>query len=159
MTEKNTVPRHVAVIMDGNGRWAQKRGLSRINGHIEGAKNVPAVAEYLFSAGVGIVTLYAFSEENFSRPAGEVNGIFERILRFAAEYPSACKGRVRLFFSGDLEGVGEELRLACLAAEEKTRQYAPYALNVLVNYGGRSEILRAARMLSGKEVTAESFRS
>ena len=153
------LPRHVAVIMDGNGRWAQKRGLSRINGHIAGAKKVPEVADHLFLRGVETVTLYAFSEENYSRPKEETDGIFERIRNFAATYPSGrLQGRVRLIFSGDLAKVSSELREACLSAELRTKASSPYTLNVLLNYGGRSEIIRAAGLLSGETVTEESFR-
>ena len=158
MGEKK-IPRHVAIIMDGNGRWAEKCGKTRVFGHIEGAKRVPVVANALFNAGVETVSLYAFSEENFARPAEEVTGIFDRIAEFLTAFPSYfLKGSVRLIFSGDLTRVGDGLRRACDEAEASTRLNAPYTLNILLNYGGRTEILRAARLLCGQNGDEQDFR-
>lgn len=157
--ETSLAPRHVAVIMDGNGRWAEKRGLSRINGHIAGAENVPKVANILFSAGVEIVTLYAFSKENFARPQAEVEGIFQRVKAFALSFTERPQVNARVYFTGEEEGLPADLVAACRAAERATKSNGDKALNILLNYGGRSEILRAARLLCGEPVTEESFRS
>lgn len=155
--ETKNIPTHVAVIMDGNGRWAQKRGFSREKGHFAGAKNVPVVAKRLFEKGVKVVSLYAFSEENFSRPSSEVEGIFDRISEFIQSFPIVFGNDVRLVFSGELDKVGEVLFNACKEVESATRQNSPFTLNVLLNYGGRTEILRAARFCKG-EPTPSSFR-
>ena len=154
-----SVPGHVGVIMDGNGRWATLRGLSRVDGHKAGATNVLKTAEGLFAKGVKIVSLYAFSSENFSRPSEEVNGIFLRIAEFADAFPSLCNGKIRLVFSGDLSVVDEGLRRACECAMELTKANAPFVLNILLNYGGRAEIIRAARMLCGEEITEDAFKA
>ena len=160
MTGESVIPRHVAVIMDGNGRWAAARGLSRTAGHAAGAKKVPEIARYLFSCGVEVVSLYALSEENFSRPKEEVQGILNRIEEFVRAFPSLFEeGKVRLVFSGEIEGAEGDLPAVCRQAELSTRSNKPYTLNVLLNYGGRSEILRAARLLCGKETSEDSFRA
>jgi undecaprenyl diphosphate synthase len=151
-------PTHVAVIMDGNGRWAQKCGKSRIIGHIAGAKKVPAVAKHLFKSGVKVVSLYAFSEENFARPADEVSGILARIAEFINGFKAQFGEEVRLVFSGNIEAVGEELSRLCEEAVLSTQNNGPFTLNIMLGYGGRTEILRAARLLSGQEITDQSFR-
>lgn len=156
---ESKLPVHVAVIMDGNGRWAQKCGKTRNIGHIEGAKRVPLVAKHLFERGVSVVSLYAFSEENFARPDDEVQGIFARIAEFVGSFTEQFDKTVRLTFSGDLSAVGAELSAVCKKAQAETLSNRPFTLNILLNYGGRSEIIRAARLLSGKEVSDESFRS
>lgn len=154
------IPKHVAVIMDGNGRWAAARGLERSAGHSAGAEKVPEIARYLFSRGVEVVSLYALSEENFSRPEAEVKGIIKRIEEFVLAFPSLFdEGKVRLVFSGDIDKAEGELPAVCRRAEFSTRSNKPYTLNVLLNYGGRSEILRAARLLCGKEGDEASFRT
>lgn len=152
------LPTHVAVIMDGNGRWAQKCGKTRNIGHIEGAKRVPLVVRHLFSRGVRVVTLYAFSEENFARPNEEVQGIFDRVAEFVEGF-SETFGDVRLVFSGELEAVSGRLCAACRQAELTTRSNAPFTLNILLNYGGRSEIIRAARLFSCDSSSDADFRS
>ena len=152
-------PRHVGIIMDGNGRWAQNQGKTRVSGHIAGAKKIPAIVKHLFSKGVRVVSLYAFSGENFSRPRQEVDGIFERIEEFIASFSAVFGDTTRLVFSGDLSKVGDSLQRACRVAETFTRKNSPYTLNILLNYGGREEIIRAARLLCGGEIDENAFRS
>ncbi len=152
-------PRHVGIIMDGNGRWAQNQGKTRVLGHIAGAKKIPAIVKHLFSKGVRVVSLYAFSGENFSRPRQEVEGIFERIEEFIASFSAVFGDTTRLVFSGDLSKVGDSLQRACRVAETFTRKNSPYTLNILLNYGGREEIIRAARLLCGGEIDENAFRS
>ncbi len=149
---------HLAIIMDGNGRWALNHGLTRDKGHFYGAQRVAPVAKHLFARGVKVVSLYAFSTENFKRPTDEINGIFERIKEFIAALPTLFDGSVRVIFSGERDGIGEDLQRTIVFAEDSTRLNAPYTLNILLNYGGRAEILRAARLLSGREITEESFK-
>lgn len=156
----SALPEHVAVIMDGNGRWATERGLKRSEGHKEGAKKVSVVANALFNAGVKTVSLYALSEENFSRPQDEITGILERIEEFIAAFPKLFKeGSVRLRFLGSVEKAGEPLCSVIGQAEKDTLFCSPFTLNILLGYGGRAEIIRAARLLSEKneEFTAENF--
>lgn len=150
------IPRHVAVIMDGNGRWAQNKGLPREEGHVAGAIKVPEIARYLFESGVSVVSLYAFSQENFARPVHEVEGIFKRIEEFVLDFQNSFKG-VKLIISGDLDAVSPSLKDACLAAMDATEKNGARVLNIMINYGGRAEILRAARFSKGE--SEESFRS
>ncbi len=152
------LPLHVAVIMDGNGRWAENRGEKREIGHLFGAKRVPAVARAFFDRGVRIVSLYAFSQENFRRPPIEVQGIFGCVEAFARSVETLGDD-VRVIFSGEKSALPPSLAAACLAAEERTEVNKPFILNILIAYGGREEILRAARMLSGEKITEQNFRS
>ncbi len=159
----SVMPKHVAVIMDGNGRWALKKGLSRSEGHVKGAAQVPVISEYFFSRGVKTVSLYALSEENFSRPKNEVNGIIDRITEFIAAFPRLFKrlcGSVRLCFSGERDRFGEDFCKAIENAERETALNLPYTLNILLGYGGRTEIIRAARLLSenGEPFTEDNFK-
>lgn len=142
------LPRHVAIILDGNGRWAANRGLMREKGHFYGAENVPKVTARLFERGVEIVSLYALSRENLARPKAEVDGILDQILAFSKAAGGIFGGRARLVFSGDIESLPQAFRDGIIAAEEETSQNKPHTINILVNYGGRSEIIRAARLLS-----------
>lgn len=158
--KRSSVPSHVAVIMDGNGRWATERDLPRQCGHKEGAKQVPVVANALFKAGVKVVSLYALSEENFSRPQEEVVGILKRVEEFINAFPLLFEpSSVRLRFSGEYEKAGESLCSSIKEAEEKTKTNSPFTLNILLGYGGRAEIIRAARLLSERkeEFTPENF--
>lgn len=156
---KKNVPLHVGVIMDGNGRWAQKCGKSRVIGHIEGAKKVPIIVKHLFDRGVKTVSLYAFSEENFSRPQEEITGIFGRVAEFVSNFTQIFGNEVRLVFSGDLNKVGDELINVCESVAKSTCSNSPYTLNLMLNYGGRAEIIRAVRLLYGEEINEENFRA
>ena len=152
------LPRHVAVIIDGNGRWAERLGLNRLEGHAAGAKNVPVIVERLFGRGVETVTLYAFSAENFSRPQAEVSGILSRIEEFLKGFFSIFRDRVRLIISGETEGLGDSLQRLCKEVSGLSPENAPHTLNILLNYGGRAEIHRAARFVHGN-FSEKSFRA
>ena len=144
--ENRPVPQHIAVIMDGNGRWAKKRGLPRKAGHKVGAETFRTIATYCKDIGVKYFTVYAFSTENWKRPQDEVDsimGLLEKYLREAIE--TMAKDKVKMAFFGDLTPLSPKLRALCLETEEISKGYDGCQVNVCFNYGGRSEILRAAR--------------
>ena len=140
------VPRHIAIIMDGNGRWATKRGLSRSAGHKAGSQTFQDIAEYCRDIGVKYLTVYAFSTENWKRSEEEVGaimGLLKRYLMDAIE--KMADNRIRLEFFGDLSRLTPELQALCEKAREISREYDGAQANICLNYGGRDEIVRAAR--------------
>ena len=140
------VPKHIAIIMDGNGRWATKRGLSRSAGHKAGSQTFQDIAEYCRDIGVKYLTVYAFSTENWKRSEEEVGaimGLLKRYLMDAIE--KMADNRIRLEFFGDLSRLTPELQALCEKAREISREYDGAQANICLNYGGRDEIVRAAR--------------
>ncbi len=149
-------PVHVAIIMDGNGRWAHKRGLPRLAGHRAGVENIRHVLEAAVEFGVQVLTVYAFSTENWGRPEDEVHGllgIFEETI--GREVPELHKNGVRLRHLGQLEGIRPEMREAVQRAIELTKNNTRITLNVAFNYGGRAEILDAIRRMIQDHVKPE----
>lgn len=141
-------PRHIAIIMDGNGRWAKKRGLPRTAGHAAGAESFRRIANYCRTLGVEYLTVYAFSTENWRRSQEEVEGIMKLLHRYLLEALADMeKNRVRFRFFGDLSRLSPELRQLCLDAESRSEEY-DVQVNFCLNYGGRDEIVRAARAFS-----------
>ena len=139
--------RHVAFIMDGNGRWAKRRGLSRSAGHIQGAKAFRRVVRACHRYGIRFVTVYAFSTENWSRPKEEVDGIMRLLGDFLDEaLAEAEKEEARVVFLGDKAPLSPALRAKAEEIERLTAD-KPYCLNIALNYGGRDEIVRACRAL------------
>lgn len=150
------VPRHIAVIMDGNGRWAQARGLSRGHGHMAGIDALKEVITASVRLGVGALTVYAFSTENWSRPRDEVDllmSLFASTL--IEELPLLKRERVRLQYLGDMSELPEETRATFEYGLEQTASHEGMVLAVAVNYGSRSEIVRAARNLARKCTSGE----
>lgn len=146
-TEKPKPPRHIAIIMDGNGRWAKKRGLPRTAGHAAGAEAFRRIANYCRSLGVEYLTVYAFSTENWKRSEEEVGGIMKLLRRYLEEaLQDMDKNRVCFRFFGDLSRLSPELRQLCRDAERRSEGY-DVQVNFCLNYGGRDEILRAAKRL------------
>ena len=140
------LPRHVAIIMDGNGRWAKKRGLPRTAGHAAGAENFRTIATYCKDIGLEYLTVYAFSTENWKRPAEEVSAIMGLLKKYLLEAIGRMeRDRVKMRFFGDLTPLTPELRELCRRTEEISTHYEGCQVNVCLNYGGRDEILRAAR--------------
>ena len=138
------VPQHIAIILDGNGRWAKRRGLPRVAGHAAGAENFRTIAGYCQDLGVTYLTVYAFSTENWRRPESEVAAIMDHLRRYVQEaIRDADKNQLRLCFFGDLSVLSEELRTLCHMAEEVTAGYRQQ-VNVCLNYGGREELVRGA---------------
>lgn len=158
-------PRHVAIIMDGNGRWARRRGLPRLAGHRAGTENIRRIVEACVEEGIEILTIYAFSTENWSRPAEEVQGLLGLLSEvIERETESLHRNGVQVRHIGRLEGLPEELQRKILQAVERTRDNRRLILNVAFNYGGRAEIVDAARRLIAEgvlpeEVTEERFAS
>ena len=149
-TDSNVLPppRHIAIIMDGNGRWAKKRGLPRTAGHAAGAESFRRIANYCRTLGVEYLTVYAFSTENWRRSQEEVAGIMKLLHRYLLEALADMeKNRVRFRFFGDLSRLSPELRQLCLDAESRSEEY-DVQVNFCLNYGGRDEIVRAARAFS-----------
>ena len=139
------MPRHIAIIMDGNGRWAKKRGLPRTAGHAAGAEAFRKIANYCRTLGVKYLTVYAFSTENWKRSEEEISGIMKLLGRYLEEaLKDMEKNRVRFRFFGDLSRLSPELRGRCLDAQAKSSQY-DVQVNFCLNYGGRLEIVQAAQ--------------
>ena len=150
------VPQHVAIIMDGNGRWAQERGLSRQAGHRAGTENIRRVIETLARYEVPVLTLFAFSTENWARPRREVNYLIRLIGRFIdRELRTLHKNGVRLRHLGRLDPLSPELRRRVEEAVERTKANDRITVNVAFNYGGRQEILDAVRRIVEEGVPPE----
>ncbi len=140
------LPRHIAIIMDGNGRWAQKRGLPRTAGHAAGAETFRTIATYCKEIGLDYLTVYAFSTENWKRPAEEVEAIMKLLKKYLLEAIGQMeRDRVKMAFFGELSALSPELQQLCRETQEISRRYEGCQVNICVNYGGRDEILRAAR--------------
>ncbi|HHT9154678.1 MAG TPA: isoprenyl transferase [Candidatus Tripitaka sp. YC43] len=151
MSEQNGLPRHVAIIMDGNGRWASKRGLARVRGHIEGVKSVREITEECASRHIEQLTLYAFSSENWSRPRFEV-AILMRLLRryLIRELKTIMDNNIRFAVIGRIEGLPEDVQKEIATEIELSKNNTGMVLCLALNYGGRTEIVDAARRLAQK---------
>ena len=156
------VPVHVAIIMDGNGRWARRRGLPRLEGHRRGVEAVRTITFAARDLGVGMLTLYAFSAENWNRPADEVGGLMG-LLEFylRKELETFVRDRVRFRTIGRIEGMPPGVRRLLAATEEATAGFTGYTLNLALNYGSRTEIADAARdyaaaVAAGREKPGDS---
>lgn len=144
-TPKPAPPRHIAIIMDGNGRWAKKRGLPRTAGHAAGAEAFRRIANYCRTLGVEYLTVYAFSTENWKRSAEEISGIMRLLRRYLEEALADMeKNRVRFKFFGDLSRLSPELQEMCRNAENRSVDY-DVQVNFCLNYGGRDEIVHAVK--------------
>ncbi|WP_417468101.1 isoprenyl transferase [Maricaulis sp.] len=142
-------PRHVAIIMDGNGRWAKARGRPRAFGHARGVEAVRRIVEAAGEMGVRHLTLFSFSTENWSRPAEEVGALFELLRRYVEADLETLRGRgVRIRIIGRRDDLSAELRAIIERAESGTRDNQDFHLTIAFNYGGRDEIVRASRELA-----------
>lgn len=143
---KLPVPRHIAIIMDGNGRWAKKRGLLRTAGHAAGAEAFRRIANYCRSIGVQYLTVYAFSTENWKRSENEVSGIMRLLGKYLTEaLRDMEKNHVRFRFFGDLSRLSPKLKKLCEDAQNISSTYHDVQVNFCLNYGGRDEIVKAAQ--------------
>lgn len=150
---KPAPPRHIAIIMDGNGRWAKKRGLPRTAGHAAGAESFRKIANYCRTLGVEYLTVYAFSTENWKRSEEEIAGIMKLLRRYLEEaLRDMEKNKVRFRFFGDLSRLTPELQKLCQDAQSRSEDY-DVQVNFCLNYGGRDEIVRAAQAFA-QEVAA-----
>lgn len=142
--DEQKLPRHVAFIMDGNGRWAKKRGKPRWYGHKVGYKALENIIDYSFNRGIEVVSFYAFSTENWSRPKDEVLKLMALLKRgLKAATPKLFKEKVRLTISGDISVVKESVKKDLFDVVEKTKRFTEHTVNICFNYGSRAEIVRA----------------
>ena len=144
----NRLPQHVAIIMDGNGRWAQKRKKPRLYGHKVGADSVSDIVETCREIGIKYLTLYAFSSENWRRPAQEVTGLMSILKRYLkAELPRMQQNDIRLVSIGDRERLPDGVRASLTKAISETAGNSKLTLNLALSYGSRDELVRAARKI------------
>lgn len=147
--DRNRIPTHVAIIMDGNGRWAKSRGLDRSEGHVEGVNTVRRITEIASEIGVGCLTLYAFSTENWNRPQAEVDALMHLIgIAIERETPDLIKNNVRLRMIGDFERMPEDARRRLQGCFDATAHCTGLVLNLALSYSGRWDIVRATRQLA-----------
>ena len=156
--QKPRVPRHVAIIMDGNGRWAARRGMPRVEGHEHGTDNIRRITYAAGELGIEYMTLWAFSTENWRRPADEVDGIL-RILGQAIERETEELHRqgARLCHIGSLDGLSPETRQSVLDAIELTRNNTGLTLTLAFNYGGRQEMIDAIRQMVAEGLSLDQI--
>ena len=155
-----STPRHIAIVMDGNGRWASKRFLPRIAGHKQGVEVLKRTVRSCVQRGVQVLTVFAFSSENWKRPADEVSGLMDiLVVALSRELNQLKKEGVHLQFIGDRDGLSERVRNSLAQAEQETAQNRTLILNVCFNYGGRWDVVHAAQALSaaGMAITEESL--
>ena len=146
LSQNSPPPRHIAIIMDGNGRWAKQRGLPRTAGHAAGAEAFRRIANYCRTLGVEYLTVYAFSTENWKRPADEVStimGLLEQYLHEAID--TMERDHIRLRFFGDMSVLSPELQALAHRTDDISTHYDGFQANICLNYGGRAELLRAAQ--------------
>ena len=158
--DKSRLPRHIAIIMDGNGRWAKKRGLPRTAGHKVGAETFRKIALYCKALGVEYLTIYAFSTENWKRPADEVSTLMGLLKKYMQEAIDTMeRDQMKLRFFGDLSALSPELQALAHKANEVADRVEGFQANLCINSGGRAEILHAARdcAAAGEEMTEESI--
>ena len=149
MPDSSKMPQHIAIIMDGNGRWAQRRGLPRTFGHKAGAETLRTILTEAADLGVGYLTAYAFSTENWRRPSEEVAFLMELFASYLdTEIEYLVSKKVRLRFIGSRERLNPELRKRMTDSEERTAAGTAITLNLAVDYGGRAEIVEAARKIA-----------
>ena len=164
--ETSGLPRHIAIILDGNGRWAKKRGLPRTAGHAAGSENFRKIATYCKNLGVDYLTVYAFSTENWQRPPEEVKTIMRLLDKYLHEAVSTmARDKIRLKIFGDVGGLSPELQALVEETNRISASYTGFQANICLNYGGRDEIVHAARRyaedyaagLAAGELTEEQF--
>lgn len=165
---KYTIPRHIAIILDGNGRWAKKRGLPRTAGHAAGAETFRRIATYCKNIGVNYLTVYAFSTENWSRPEEEVKSIMKLLDRYLREAIATMeRDHIKMKILGDVSILSPSLRAEIEQTNEISSRYEGFQANICLNYGGRAEILQAAKRyavdaskgIAPADLTEEAFSS
>ena len=144
MNTNKKIPTHVAIILDGNGRWAKKRGLPRNFGHLKGCDNVEPVCKAAFNLGIKYVTMYAFSTENWKRPQAEVDELMKLLAKYMKDAMKlSVKNNMRVRIIGDKTGLSDELNKLITELEELSGDFTGLQLQIAVNYGGRDDIRRA----------------
>ena len=156
----SSIPHHIAIVMDGNGRWAKRRFMPRIAGHKQGVDSLRRCVKACVERGVGVLTVFAFSSENWNRPADEVSGLMElMVLALGREVPRLQADGVRLYFVGERRGLSDKVSAGLAQAEAATAHNQRLVLNVCFNYGGRWDIAQAAAQLAarGEPITEASL--
>ena len=160
MSAANAIPHHIAIVMDGNGRWATRRYLPRVAGHRQGVESLRRCVRACSDRGVRVLTVFAFSSENWNRPPEEVSGLMELLaMALGREVPQLKHDGVRIHIVGDRSALSEKMRLGLTQAEATTAQNTRLILNVCFNYGGRWDIAQAAAKLAaqGEPITEASL--
>lgn len=155
--ENRVLPEHIAIIMDGNGRWAKKRSLPRSAGHSAGAKVFKDIARYCNKIGIKYLTVYAFSTENWKRPAAEVEAIMDLLRDYLRDTKNFKDENIQLQFIGKREELAEDIQQMMADAEEDSKDATGLHLNIAVNYGGRDEIVSAVKKLINEGVSADDI--
>ena len=151
----SSVPQHVGIIMDGNGRWAKKRGLPRNFGHKQGAAVFKKTINWARELGIKCVTFYAFSTENWKRPAEEVDGIMNLLRQYIKDIRAAAREDIRFIFPGDISRLPADITAELNDIQTSTAENTGFIAGVALNYGGRDEITRAARILAASAAAGE----
>ena len=143
------IPQHVAIILDGNGRWAKSKGMPRNYGHAQGSKNVERICEDAFRMGVKYLTVYAFSTENWSRPKDEVDALMKLLRNYMKTcLKTAAKNDMKIRVIGDISKLDADIRSRIAELEEATKGNGGLNFQIAINYGSRDELVRAGRHLS-----------
>ncbi len=151
------IPCHIAIIMDGNGRWAKKRGLPRNAGHAAGSKTFKDIARYCNKIGVKHLTVYAFSTENWKRPKSEVDGIMNILRDYLKDSKNYIKENIKLRFIGDRSVLPDDIKELMLTAEDDSKNATGLTCYLAINYGGRDEIVHAVRDIVNEGIKAEDI--
>lgn len=154
---ERALPTHIAIIMDGNGRWAKKRGMPRSAGHVAGAKTFKNIARYCNKIGLKYLTVYAFSTENWKRPQDEVNGIMNLLRDYLKDAENFKDENIRVRFIGDLEPLADDIKALIEKNEKGSADATGLNLNIAINYGGRDEITKAVQKIVGSGISANSI--
>lgn len=155
--ENRVLPEHIAIIMDGNGRWAKKRSLPRSAGHSAGAKVFKDIARYCNKIGIKYLTVYAFSTENWKRPAAEVAAIMDLLRDYLRDTKNFKDENIQLQFIGKREELDQDIQQMMAEAEADSKDATGLHLNIAVNYGGRDEIVSAVKKLINEGVSADAI--
>ena len=151
VTEGKKIPQHVAIILDGNGRWAKSKGMPRNYGHVQGAKTVEVICEEAYRMGIQYLTVYAFSTENWDRPADEVDALMGLLRNYMKTcLKTAAKNNMCVRVIGDKSRLDEDIRKRIGELEEATKENTGLHFQIAINYGGRDEIVRAVRKLADR---------
>lgn len=147
--DKENLPKHIAIIMDGNGRWAKQRNLPRIAGHRQGVEAIRGIIEKSSEIGIGYLTLYAFSTENWNRPKDEVNGLMDLLVNYLrSEVKELHKNNVRIQTIGDIKRLPESAKKEIDSARELTKDNKGLTVNIALNYGSRDELVNGIRKIA-----------
>lgn len=152
------IPNHIAIILDGNGRWAKSKGMPRSYGHIQGAKNLDRIVEAAYNMGVKYLTVYCFSTENWNRPTEEVEALMKLLRQYMKTAQNrAKKNNIRTRVIGDISRLDDDLQKSILELEKVSAEYDGINLNIAINYGSRDEIVRGVRKMLADNLKPEEL--